>query len=139
LSDLDAAEYGAARSGTWARGLLIRRKIANGELAFFSTGCPAGTSIEQLVLVERQRWVIEDGFDTAENELGLDYNETRSWHGWHRHVSLRDAGVRHDGQHPAPCEQPDAEKKAYPRDAFHRAQWSVRPPKEISPKEAVLF
>ena len=22
------------------------------------------------------------------NELGLDHNETRSWHGWHRHVSL---------------------------------------------------
>jgi SRSO17 transposase len=20
--------------------------------------------------------------------LGLDHNETRSWHGWHRHVSL---------------------------------------------------
>ncbi|MBW4332108.1 IS701 family transposase, partial [Stakelama sp. CBK3Z-3] len=25
---------------------------------------------------------------TAKNELGLDHNETRSWHGWHRHVSL---------------------------------------------------
>ena len=24
----------------------------------------------------------------AKNELGLDHNETRSWHGWHRHVSL---------------------------------------------------
>jgi hypothetical protein len=23
-----------------------------------------------------------------QNELGLDHNETRSWHGWHRHVSL---------------------------------------------------
>ncbi|SFL06243.1 hypothetical protein SAMN04244574_02975, partial [Azotobacter beijerinckii] len=27
-------------------------------------------------------------FETAKNELGLDHNETRSWHGWHRHVSL---------------------------------------------------
>ena len=31
---------------------------------------------------------IEDAFETAKNELGLDHNETRSWHGWHRHVSL---------------------------------------------------
>ena len=31
---------------------------------------------------------IEDSFETAKNELGLDHNETRSWHGWHRHVSL---------------------------------------------------
>ena len=38
--------------------------------------------------VEGRRWAIEDGFETAKNELGLDHNETRSWHGWHRHVSL---------------------------------------------------
>jgi SRSO17 transposase len=38
--------------------------------------------------VEDRRWAIEDSFETAKNELGLDHNETRSWHGWHRHVSL---------------------------------------------------
>ena len=27
-------------------------------------------------------------FKTTKNELGLDHNETRSWHGWNRHVSL---------------------------------------------------
>ena len=27
-------------------------------------------------------------FETAKTELGLAHNETRSWHGWHRHVSL---------------------------------------------------
>ena len=67
---------------------MIRRSIADGELAFFSTWCPAGTGIETLVKVEGHRWAIEDGFETAKNELGLDHNETRSWHGWHRHVSL---------------------------------------------------
>src|SRR5690242_8027193 len=36
----------------------------------------------------RYRWSIEDSFENAKNELGLDHNETRSWHGWHRHVSL---------------------------------------------------
>ncbi|EJJ31293.1 hypothetical protein PMI11_00286 [Rhizobium sp. CF142] len=69
-------------------GLLIRRKIADGNLAFFSTWCPVGTSMEKLVTVEGHRWAIEDRFETAKNELGLDHNETRSWHGWHRHVSL---------------------------------------------------
>jgi len=57
-------------------------------MAFFSTWCPAGTGIEKLVSVEGHRWAIEDSFETAKNELGLDHNETRSWHGWHRHVSL---------------------------------------------------
>jgi len=42
----------------------------------------------KLVAVEGHRWAIEDSFETAKNELGLDHNETRSWHGWHRHVSL---------------------------------------------------
>jgi SRSO17 transposase len=88
LADLDAAEYDDERTGLWTRGLLIRRNIADEDLAFFTTWCPAGTGIETLVKVEGHRWAIEDSFETAKNELGLDHNETRSWHGWHRHVSL---------------------------------------------------
>ncbi|MFI1401168.1 IS701 family transposase [Streptomyces sp. NPDC020681] len=88
LADLEAAEYDESRSGLWTRGLLIRKNIADGALAFFSTWCPAGTDIATLVRVEGHRWAIEDGFETAKNELGLDHNETRSWHGWLRHVSL---------------------------------------------------
>ena len=88
LADLDAAEYDEDRSGLWTRGLLIRRTISDGDLAFFSTWCPAGTGIQTLATVEGHRWAIEDSFETAKNELGLDHNETRSWHGWHRHVSL---------------------------------------------------
>lgn len=88
LADLEAAEYDESQSGPWTRGLLIRRHVADGELAFFTTWCPGGTPIETLVRVEGRRWAIEDSFETAKNELGLDHNETRSWHGWHRHVSL---------------------------------------------------
>jgi SRSO17 transposase len=88
LADIDASDYDASRPGFWTRGLLIRRTIADQDLAFFSTWAPVGTSIEKLVRVEGCRWAIEDSFETAKNELGLDHNETRSWHGWHRHVSL---------------------------------------------------
>ena len=88
LADLDVGEYNSALNGEWTRGLLIRRNIADGELAFFSTWCPKGTPLKKLVAVEGHRWAIEDSFETAKNELGLDHNETRSWHGWHRHVSL---------------------------------------------------
>lgn len=55
LADLEAAEYNEALSGLWTRGLLIRRTIADGDLAFFSTWCPAGTPINTLVRVEGQR------------------------------------------------------------------------------------
>jgi SRSO17 transposase len=78
LADLEAAEYNQTLSGVWTRGLLIRRNVADGEMAFFTTWCPAGTGMETLAAVEGRRWVIEDGFETAKNELGLDHNETRS-------------------------------------------------------------
>jgi SRSO17 transposase len=89
LADLDAGEYSDTLTGPWTRGLLIRRSIADpADLAFFSTWCPKGTTMAKLVAIEGHRWAIEDSFETAKNEFGLDHNETRSWHGWHRHVSL---------------------------------------------------
>jgi SRSO17 transposase len=88
LADLKAEEVGCHEPGTWTRGLLIRRCLSDASLAYFTSWCPAGTSLEVLVGVEGRRWAIEDAFETAKNELGLDHNETRSWHGWHRHVSL---------------------------------------------------
>jgi SRSO17 transposase len=108
LADLGADEYRDGAIGTWTRGLLIRRNLADGECAYFATWCPAGTTIGALVAVEGQRWAIEDAFETAKNELGLDHNETRSWHGWHRHVSLvmlafaMLATIRHRANAPPP-------------------------------------
>jgi SRSO17 transposase len=88
VADLDADEYDEAKSSLWTRGILIRRTISDDDLAFFTTRCPAGTGIQTLVADEGHRWAIEDSFETAKNELGLDHNETRSWHGWDRHISL---------------------------------------------------
>jgi SRSO17 transposase len=89
LADLEAEDVGyAGGPEMWTRGLLIRRSLADRSLAFFATWCPKGTPLETLVRVEGRRWAIEDAFETAKTELGLDHNETRSWHGWHRHVSL---------------------------------------------------
>jgi SRSO17 transposase len=72
----------------WTRGLLVRRSLSDGALSYFTTWCPVGTPVARLVAVEGRRWAIEDAFETAKTELGLAHNESRSWHGWHRHVSL---------------------------------------------------
>jgi SRSO17 transposase len=37
LADLEAEEYNEALTGLWTRGLLIRRNLSDGDLAFFST------------------------------------------------------------------------------------------------------
>ena len=88
LADLEGEHDQQPDETLWTRGLLIRRHVGDGELAFFSTWCPKGTPMATLVGVEGHRWCIEDSFETAKNELGLDHNETRSWHGWHRHTAL---------------------------------------------------
>src|SRR5918911_1415272 len=112
LADLRAEEVGCPEPRTWTRGLLIRRSLTDGELAFFSTWRPAGTPAETLVSVEGRRWAIEDAFETAKTELGLDHDETRSWHGWHRHVSLvmlafaMPAVIRHHANPPGPPKSP---------------------------------
>jgi SRSO17 transposase len=73
LADLEGEESNHHSQVLWTRGLLIRRNIANGDLAYFTTWCPAGTSIKTLVSVEGHRWAIEDSFETAKNEFGLDH------------------------------------------------------------------
>lgn len=124
LADLEAKQFNSTHDGLWTRGLLIRRRIADDDLAFFTTWCPTGTSIETLVAVEGHRWAIEDSFETAKNEFGLDHNESRSWHGWHRHVSLvmlafaMMAAIRHRANPPPPKKtkrRPPAKAKASPR------------------------
>ena len=101
--------------------MLIRRNIVNGDLAYFTTWCPAGTSIQTLVSVEGHRWAIEDSFETAKNEFGLDHNESRSWHGWHRHVSLvmfafaMMAAIQHQANKPAPKKTKSSATPRHPR------------------------
>jgi SRSO17 transposase len=109
LATLQADALDAALDQSlWTRGLLVRRGLSDGALAYFTTWCPAGTPVEKLVMVEGRRWAIEDAFETAKTELGLAHNESRSWHGWHRHVSLvmlafaMLARVRHLANSPPP-------------------------------------
>ena len=135
LADLDADEYRAGATGVWTRGLLIRRNIADGECAYFTTWCPAGTTVETLVAVEGRRWAIEDAFETAKTELGLDHNETRSWHGWHRHVSLVMLAFammarvrRHANQAPPPKTAPRLPRSRPPSSAGRSRRSAAWPP-----------
>ena len=73
----------------WERWLLIRRNRHDpGKLAYYFTFCPPGTSLAELAGVAGLRWTVEECFQRAKDDLGLDHCEARSWHGWHRHISL---------------------------------------------------
>jgi hypothetical protein len=103
----------------------------DGDLAFFLAWCSAGTAIQALVSIEGHRWAIEDSFEAAKNELGLDHNETRSWHGWHRRVSHRDARLRHDGCNPTPGQCNDAPKRQADAHDPPLIRWSIQEVRRI--------
>jgi SRSO17 transposase len=48
----------------------------------------AGTELAELAGAAGLRWTIEECFQRAKEELGLDHCEARSWHGWNRHMTL---------------------------------------------------
>lgn len=71
------------------RWVLIRRSRADPEaMAFYFAYAPTGTSLADLAGAAGLRWTIEECFLRAKDDLGLDHCEARSWHGWHRHMSL---------------------------------------------------
>ena len=77
---------GEPGKGHW---LLTRRSIADpGELAYYVCFGPAGTTLEELVRVSGTHWAIEECFEEAKGEVGLDQYEVRRWDGWYRHITL---------------------------------------------------
>jgi len=41
-----------------------------------------------VVAVAGRRWTIEESFEQAKGEVGLDHYEVRHWVGWYRHMTL---------------------------------------------------
>ena len=73
----------------WEHWLLVRRSIADPEdLAYFVVFGPAGSRLLDLARVAGRRWLVEECFEAAKQEVGLADYEVRSWRGWHRHVTL---------------------------------------------------
>lgn len=69
--------------------LLVRRSIADPEdLAYFVVFGPTGLRLVDLARVAGRRWLVEECFEAAKQEVGLADYEVRSWHGWHRHITL---------------------------------------------------
>jgi SRSO17 transposase len=73
----------------WRRWLLVRRSVSTPqELQAYVVFAPQDTPLEAVVRVAGTRWVIEQLFEAAKGEVGLDHYEVRSWTGWYRHMTL---------------------------------------------------
>ena len=84
---IDAADP-AGTGGTGPHWLLIRRRISDGEYAFYRACAPSPVPLAQLVKVAGSRWKIEDGFAAGKELAALDQHQVRSWTSWHRWTIL---------------------------------------------------
>ncbi|MGP3947112.1 IS701 family transposase [Streptomyces sp. 6N106] len=70
----------------WA---LARRSISKpDEIAYYLAYAPLQVTVQELVRVAGARWAIEECFQAAKNECGLDQYEVRRYVGWYRHITL---------------------------------------------------
>jgi SRSO17 transposase len=71
------------------RWVLARRSIKRpSETAYYLAYAPTGTTVAELVRIAGSRWAIEECFQAAKNECGLDEYEVRRYPGWYRHITL---------------------------------------------------
>ncbi|MGW3588294.1 IS701 family transposase [Streptomyces fungicidicus] len=74
---------------THHRWALARRSISRpDQVAYYLAYAPVGAGVDQLVRVAGRRWAIEECFQAAKNECGLDQYEVRRYVGWMRHITL---------------------------------------------------
>ena len=95
----------------WA---IYRQNLDGSEHRYYLSNAPEDTPLETLADVGGSRWRIETEFETAKSDVGLDECETRTWAGWHHHITMcllagaflltlqQDWGEKAAPNHPAP-------------------------------------
>jgi SRSO17 transposase len=69
--------------------LLVRRSLGQqAEVKYHRSNAPAEVLLEKLAQVRGGHWSVEQSFEAAKGECGLDEYETRGWVGWHHHTAL---------------------------------------------------
>lgn len=68
--------------------MLIRRSPSTGELAFYLCHTPRPVPLAVLVKVAGARWAVEECFQAAKNEAGMDHYQVRLYRAWYRYVTL---------------------------------------------------
>ena len=95
----------------WA---VYRQNRDGSEPRYYLSNAPEDTPLETLAYVGGSRWPIETEFETEKSDVGLDEYETRTWAGWHHHITMcllagaflltlqQDWGEKDAPDHPAP-------------------------------------
>jgi SRSO17 transposase len=87
----DGKPANPSRVSTGSEGwLLAERPVPGeeGERKYYYSNLPADTPLERLVTLAHARWTVEQFYEDAKGECGLDDYQGRRWDGLHRHLAL---------------------------------------------------
>ena len=71
---------------SWA---IFRRTLGpKPEVKFYLSNAPITCPRSEFVRVSGMRWPVETALEEAKGEVGMDHYETRTWLGWHHHMTL---------------------------------------------------
>jgi len=106
--------------------LLARRSVSHpDELAYYFVCGPADVTLDQVAQVAGMRWQVEQAFELAKGEVGLDEYEVRTWVGWYRHITLALFAlayltvVRQHARQALQTRQPAKKGRNHRKEAFH--------------------
>jgi len=69
--------------------LLARRSVSKpSEVAYYLSNAEVDTPLGTLAHVASTRYTIEQCFEEAKDDVGLDHYEVRSWSSWYRYITL---------------------------------------------------
>jgi SRSO17 transposase len=77
----------------WRHALLVRERLVpnergEAERAYYVVFAPAQATLAEVVRVAGTRWAIEQSFEEAKQEVGLDEYEVRQYGAWYRYITL---------------------------------------------------
>ncbi|WP_443029647.1 IS701 family transposase [Spirillospora sp. NBC_01491] len=88
---VDIRPWREAGKGHW---LLARRNLTHPkEIAYYICFADERTSLAELARVAGSRWAVEECFQAAKNETGLDHYQVRGYGAWYRHITLSMAAL----------------------------------------------
>lgn len=67
---------------------LIIERLSDNSYKYYVSNFDQDIAAETILLIARERWKVEQGYQQLKEELGLDHFEGRSWRGLHHHIAL---------------------------------------------------
>jgi SRSO17 transposase len=70
--------------------MLVRRPVGAGLRAvkYYLSNAPEPVSLAEMAWVGCLRWTVEENFELAKGETGLDHYEVTKYRGWYHHITL---------------------------------------------------